>query len=120
MGGTADHVHMELTAAVIAALSTTVWTKVGVLPNCLALLCFNDLDKGFSIYFSNKQGESAPANSEAPAYKFAAGEPLFVNYKSIGHIFNECDVYVKKHSSDPTTGSFRLTGIKVAPRKFRG
>lgn len=119
--GIAEHTFLEITAAQIIAASTTSWgAKVGSLTNCLALMAFNDLDQGFKIYFSSKQGESAPADTAAEKYKFAAGEPLFVNYKNIGHIFGACDVYIKKLASAPTTGSLRITGIPQAPLKFKG
>lgn len=118
--GHADHAFLEITAAAIIAANSTSWTKAGSLPDCLALLCFNDLDGGFKLWFSDKQGATAPANSVAEHYKLASGEPLFVNYKNIGHIFGSCDVYVKALAVDPTAGSFRMTGIKVAPRAFKG
>lgn len=118
--GLADHAYLEITAAVIAAASETVWTKVGTLVDCLALNCFNDLDYGFLLKFNDKIGGTVPAVSSDPHYKFAAGEGMFVDYRTIGQMFGSCDVFVRKLSADPTVGSFRITGITRAPLKFKG
>lgn len=119
--GHADHAFLEVTGAAIALLSATSWTKVGSLPDCLALACFNDLDAGgVQIRFTSKQGASAPADADSIHYKLAAGEGFFANYRAIGHIFNSCDVYMRKNAVAPATGSIRLTGIKQSPLKFKG
>ncbi|TXH58380.1 MAG: hypothetical protein E6Q97_02330 [Desulfurellales bacterium] len=118
--GIADHASLEVSAATIAAGSSAVWTSVGSLPNCLALMVFNDLDAGgVELYFSEKQGATGPAGSVAAHVILAAGEPFFVNYKSVGHIFGSCDVYVRSRTAEPTAGSLRFVGVKVAPRKFK-
>jgi hypothetical protein len=118
--GCADHVCLQVTAAQIAAGDASTWTKVGTLPDCLALMVFNDLDAGgVELYFSEKQGATAPAGTVEPDIVLAAGEPFFANYKNIGHIFGSCDVYVQSRAVEPASGSIRITGVKVAPRKFK-
>lgn len=119
--GIADHAFLEITTANIVAASTTSWgAKIGSLPDCLSLMGLNDLDAGFKILFWLGQGSAAPADATPENFKFSAGEPFFANYKNIGQMFGSCDVYIKKLSGVPTAGSFRITGVKRAPAKFKG
>lgn len=118
--GIANHVSLEVAAAAIAAGSSAAWTKVGVLPNLLALMLLNDLDAGgVELFFSEKQGSTAPAGTIAAHVILAAGEPFFVNYRGVGHIFGSCDVYVRSRTAEPASGSLRFNGITVAPKKFK-
>lgn len=120
--GVASHAHMKIAAADIAANNGTDWTKIsGNLPDCLALIILNDLDQLVQVKFNlTGQGTTAPTSATTPDYEFAAGEPAFLNYKNIGQMFGLCDVYVRKGASDPTTGSLRITGVKVAPARLKG
>lgn len=120
MSGIADHVVLEIPAATIAAGDSSTWTDVGSLPDCLALMVFNDLDAGgVELYFSEKQGATGPAGTVAAHVILAAGEPFFANYKSIGHMFGSCDVYVRSRTAEPTSGSLRMVGVKRTPKKFK-
>lgn len=100
--GLVAHQLVEVTAATIAAASSSEWTTTGsTLPDCLGLIILNDLDEGVDISFDG-------TNS---AFKLAAGEPIFLNYHAVGKLFGACTVYIKKLSADPTSGSLRITGI---------
>lgn len=121
--GCAAHVSLEVTAAQIAAGDSSTWTKVGSLPDLLALMILNDLDAGgVKLKFWPLQGSApgTPGAGNAEDMILAAGEPFFANYKNIGHIFGNCDVYVKSRTAEPASGSLRFIGVKRTPLKFNG
>lgn len=118
--GIATHSWLKILAATITANDGVVWTKVGIIPDALALIVMNDLDQPVQVRFQLTQGAAAPANGDSPDYEFAAGEPAFVNYMAIGHMLGSSDVYIRRGASGPTTGSLRLTLVKRAPARFKG